>query len=232
MVLHELHEAEREVRDLGRSHIANAIIAMPTTMGRLIIRPLVRAIYEQHPEIRLRIREGTSGPLLDWISNRRVDIAISYNTMPAPQDSTEPICTETMYLVSRASDAPLPPVTDFAALRDKPLILPGATQALRILCETAAVQAGFSLHVPIEADTFTAMRQLIDGGYGYGVLPLPAVQLEIDQGLYQVSRLVNPELTRQLVITTCNERISPAGLASLAALVKAVVIEAMPTPRD
>jgi LysR family nitrogen assimilation transcriptional regulator len=225
IILHELREAEREVRDVGLTHPTHAIIAMPTTMGRLIIKPLVRAIHDRYPDVRLRIREGTSGPILDWISTHRVDIAILYNTMPAPQASTEPICEETMYLVGRTCDAPLPPVTDVADLRDRPLILPGRTEALRILCETAATESGFSLNVPIEADTFTAIRQLIDAGYGYGILPLPAVQLEIQQGLYQVSRLVNPSLTRQLVITTCNDRIPAAALASLVNLVKSVVIE-------
>jgi len=45
IVLSEMGEAEREIRNLGRALITHATIAMPTTMGRLIIKPLAHAIY-------------------------------------------------------------------------------------------------------------------------------------------------------------------------------------------
>jgi LysR family transcriptional regulator, nitrogen assimilation regulatory protein len=222
-IMGEMGEAEREVRNLGRARVTQATIAMPTTMGRMIIKPLVRAIFEELPGIRLRIREGTSGPILDWISTRRVDVAILYNTMSTPANATETICEETMYLVGRASDTRLPSVTDVAALQDVPLILPGPTEALRILCEMAAARLGVRLNVVIEADTFTAIRQMIEAGYGYSILPFPAVQPEVEEGRYQVSRLQNPGVTRNLVVTTCGDRVPAAGLSCLVRLIKSTV---------
>jgi LysR family nitrogen assimilation transcriptional regulator len=222
-IVGEMGEAEREIRNLGRAYVTQATIAMPTTMGRMIIKPLVRAIFEELPGIRLRIREGTSGPILDWITTRRVDVAILYNTMATPPSTTETICEETMYLVGRASDPALPSVTDVAALENVPLILPGPTEALRILCEMAAAQLGVRLNVVIEADTFTAMRQLIEAGYGYSILPFPAVQPEVEEGRYQVSRLQNPRVTRDLVVITCGDRVPAAGLSRLVRLIKKTV---------
>src|SRR6185312_7091953 len=64
-IVSEMGEAEREIRNLGR----------------MIIKPLVAAIFDEFPGIHLRIREGTSGPILDWITARRIDVAILYNTM-------------------------------------------------------------------------------------------------------------------------------------------------------
>jgi LysR family nitrogen assimilation transcriptional regulator len=226
-ILNDMGEAEREIRGLGCTQLTQATIAMPTTMGRMIIKPLVRAIYEEYPDIHLRIREGTSGPILDWITTRRVDVAILYNTMPTPQASTETICKETMYLVGLPSDPPLPESTKVADLEGVPLILPGSTEALRILCEMAAAQIGVRLKVVIEADTFTAIRQMIEGGYGYSILPYPAVQEEVRQGLYQVSRLEHPQVTRELVVTTCGDRVSAPGKATLVRLIKKTVLEAV-----
>lgn len=222
-IVSELGEAEREIRNLGRTRLTQATIAMPTTMGRMIIKPLVTAIFDEFPGIHLRIREGTSGPILDWITNRRVDVAILYNTMSTPPSATETICEETMYLVGRTGDPRLPLATDVAALENIPLILPGPTEALRILCETSAAQAGIRLNVVIEADTFTAIRQLIDAGHGYSILPFPAVQPEVEEGRYQVSRLQNPRVTRDLVVTTCADRIPAAGLSSLVRMIKTTV---------
>ena len=170
------------------------------------------------------IREGTSGPILDWITTRRVDVAILYNTMPTPQASTETICKETMYLVGLPSDPPLPELTKVADLEGVPLILPGSTEALRILCEMAAAQIGVHLKVVIEADTFTAIRRrglrlqhpAVSGRAGGG-----------QQGLYQVSRLEHPRVTRELVVMTCGDRVSAPGKATLVRLIKKTVLEAV-----
>lgn len=222
-IVSEMGETEREIRNLGRTRLTQATIAMPTTMGRMIIKPLVAAIFDEFPGIHLRIREGTSGPILDWITARRIDVAILYNTMSTPPSATETICEETMYLVGPAPAPTLPAVTDVAALENVPLILPGPTEALRILCETSAAQVGIRLNVVIEADTFTAIRQMIDAGYGYSILPFPAVQPEVEEGRYQVSRLQNPRVTRDLVVTTCADRIPAAGLSSLVRMIKTTV---------
>ena len=222
-IVSEMGEAEREIRNLGRTRLTQATIAMPTTMGRMIIKPLVAAIFDEFPGIHLRIREGTSGPILDWVTARRIDVAILYNTMSTPPSATETICEETMYLVGPAPAPTLPAVTDVAALENVPLILPGPTEALRILCETSAAQVGIRLNVVIEADTFTAIRQMIDAGYGYSILPFPAVQPEVEEGRYQVSRLQNPRVTRDLVVTTCADRIPAAGLSSLVRMIKTTV---------
>jgi len=50
------------------------------------------------------------------------------------------------------------------------LILPGSIEALRIQCEASAALVGIRLDVVIEADTFTAIRQMIEAGYGYRIL--------------------------------------------------------------
>ncbi len=226
-VLDEMSAAERDVRNFGREQLTRATIAMPTTMGRLIIRPLVQTIYEHYPDIQLRIREGTSRPILDWITAQQVDLAILYDTMPTPRMSTEAICTETMYLVGRARDARLPEATNVLDLAGYPLILPGPTEGLRILTEMVAAQVGIKLNVKIEADTFTAIRQLIDCGHGYSILPYPAVQREVKRGLYQVSRLQNPPVMRQLVVTTCARRLPSNGISALARLIKKVVADAV-----
>ena len=128
-----------------------------------------------------------------------------------------------MYLVGRAVDPSLPSILDVSALESLPLILPGQTEALRILCEMAAAQIGVRLNVVIEADTFTAIRQLIEAGYGYSILPYPAVQPEVEEGRYQVSRLQNPRVTRDLVVTTCGDRVPAVGLSRIVRLIKKTV---------
>jgi LysR family nitrogen assimilation transcriptional regulator len=227
IVLNELREAEQEVMSMGRAEVTHATIAMPTTMGRLLIKRLVDAIYAEYPGIRLRIREATSGPILEWVARRQVDLAILYDTVPTTRLPTELLCEETMYLVCRAAESRLPSTINYSLLKDIPLILPGPSQSLRILNEMVAAEVGIRLNIAIEADTFTAIRELMDAGYGYSILPLSAIQPEVASGFYQVSRLENPRVTRQVLVTTCRDHIRPNALKELVRLMKKAVAEAV-----
>jgi LysR family nitrogen assimilation transcriptional regulator len=223
-VLDLMNLAEREIRDIGPAQFTHATIAIPTTLGRFIA-PLVRTIYGHYPNIHLRIREGSSGPILDWVTTRRVDLAVSHDTMPTAPLSTEVIGKEKMYLVGPVNDTPLSETTNVKDLEQFPLILPGPSEGLRILLEMIAAQVGIRLNVAIEADSFTATRQLINAGYGYSIVPYPAVQRDVEERHYQVSRLTNPLVTRQLVVSTSAHRIPASSLTALVRLIKKAITE-------
>jgi LysR family nitrogen assimilation transcriptional regulator len=222
-VLEELNQAEHEVRNLGQTQLTNAIIAIPTTLSRILTVPLVREIRSRHPQVHLRVREGTSGPILDWVMQRQVDVAILYDTMPTPRTSTEALCEETMFLISRVDGPALPKTIPVRELAHMPLVLPGEDQGLRMLMEMTAAQVGIPLDVVVEADTFNGIRLLVEDGVGCGILPFQVIEQEVRDGVLQASRLVEPEVQRQLVVTTCSNRISGAGLNELVRIVRQVM---------
>jgi LysR family nitrogen assimilation transcriptional regulator len=226
-ILDEMLQAEREIRNLGQTQLVHATVAIPTTLGRILTAPLVSAIRARHPQIQLRLREGTSGPILDWVMGRQVDVAILYDTMPTPRGTTQPVFEEEMFLISRAGGPALPKTTPVRALAGMPLILPGENQGLRMLMEMTAAQAGIALNVLVEADTFNGIRLLVEDGIGNGVLPFQVIEQEVREGILQASRLVDPEVKRQLVVTTCSNRLAGAGLNELVRIVRDVVVETM-----
>jgi DNA-binding transcriptional LysR family regulator len=82
---------------------------------------------------------------------------------------------------------------------------------------------GIRLTVNLEADAFNSIRLLVEEGHGYSVLPYPAVQLEVERGIFQVSRLVEPEVTRRLVLATSPARVPARGLNEMVRLIRKVV---------
>ena len=233
-ILEELALAEAEARSLGPMQLTQATIAMPTTLGRTLLPPLVKEIFATYPQLQLHMMESTSGPILEWVMARRIDIAILYDTVPMPRLATEPLCEEGMYLVAHAGAPRLPATTPVSELGRFPLILPGRSEGLRILMEVVAAQAGVQLTMKLEADAFNSIRLLVQDGHGYSVLPYPAVQPEVEAGLFQISRLVEPEVTRRLVLATCSARIPAAGLNELVRVIRRVVqttIRAAPKQR-
>jgi LysR family transcriptional regulator, nitrogen assimilation regulatory protein len=221
-ILEEIEQAEQEARGLGPTQLTRVAMAMPTTLGRTLLRPLVNEVLAHHPDIQLHMMEATSGPILEWVMARRVDIAILYDTVPIAQVVTEPLCEESMYLVAPVNVPKLPPTTKLSDLENIPLILPARTEGLRLLMEVIAAQVGIELKVRIEADAFNSIRLLVEEGHGYTVLPYPAIQLEVERGVFQYSQLVEPVVTRRLVLTTSPARIPAAGLNALVRIIRKV----------
>lgn len=78
---------------------------------------------------------------------------------------------------------------------------------------------------PASGNIDEAIRQLINIGYGYSILPRAAVQQEIRNGLFQIGRFEEPGIFRQLVVVTCAHRIPASGLSELIRLIKKVFAE-------
>jgi len=224
-IVEEMRQAELDIRSLGHNQLTHATIAFPTIMVSMLVDPLARAIREHHPHIQLRLREATGGPILGWVVNRQVDIAILYDTMPLQADAMQTLYKEKLYLVGRPNLKPLNPTTDIRELSDIPLVLPGPNESLRTLLEMLAAQQGIKLNIVIEGDAYRTLRVLIDKGHGYGILPRSSILTELRSGTLQASRLTNPEVERSIVLTTCSNRIPASGLKSLVDIIKKVVRE-------
>jgi LysR family nitrogen assimilation transcriptional regulator len=222
-IFDEIRQAELDIRNLGQNQLSEATIAFPTIMSSMLLKPLVSKILSRHPHIRLRIREGTSGPIMNWVVNRQVDVAILYDTMPLQPDAMQMLYKENLYLVGLPGLAPLADTTTVDQLEKIPLILPGPNESLRIVMEMAAAQRGVRLKIVVEGDSYNTVRLLIEDGRGYGVLPRFALLPELQKGTLRASRLIKPDVTRTVVLTTCSNKVPPAGLKELAAIVKTVL---------
>jgi DNA-binding transcriptional LysR family regulator len=90
---------------------------------------------------------------------------------------------------------------------DHPLILPGTPHGLRGLVESLAIQCNRRLHVEVECDGSNAItKNLVQAGVGCAVLPLATVAEEVSLGHLQASRLVEPDVIREIAIATARNR--------------------------
>ncbi len=69
-----------------------------------------------------------------------------------------------------------------------------------------AKKAGVHLNTQIEVDSLTAMREIVANGAAYTILTRQAVEIEMQLGRIGVSRIVDPVLTRTLVLATSTQR--------------------------
>jgi DNA-binding transcriptional LysR family regulator len=59
------------------------IIGLPPTASAILSVPLIERFREAYPRVKLKVQEGYSGHVLEWLSTGRIDVAVLYD---APKD--------------------------------------------------------------------------------------------------------------------------------------------------
>jgi LysR family nitrogen assimilation transcriptional regulator len=226
-ILEEYEAAGRDLRALSDTQISEASIALPTVVARQATSKLTEVIFEEYPHLKLQLIENLSGPILEMVMARKVDIAILYDNVSVRRAAYDQICEEEMYLVQHANKGKMPPVMPVRALENVPLILPSLGSGLRGMIESAAQQAEIKLSARMEADTVSMIQQLVESDFGSAILPITAVRREVQKGILTASKLVEPRLKRNLLITACSARLPASPLNKLARTVKRVIQECL-----
>ena len=112
-----------------------------------------------------------------------------------------PLLNETLHFVS-APPAGLSPhhAVGFAEVAAERLVLPGPQHGLRKLVDDAALQRGVGLRIAVEADDLQVLKDLSMRGVGSTILPLAAVRQEVAEGRLAAAPIVDPSLSRRLVV--------------------------------
>jgi DNA-binding transcriptional LysR family regulator len=184
-----------------------------TSITHSIVGPLFSQVRRDYPKIELRLMEGFSGHIEETLATGRADVGVLARYGSQADRMDERLSTDELYLVGPAGDRLLAAGSlAFKQLSGVPLVLPGAPDGLRAMLNEMARQHGVSLAVEIEVDSLTAMKEIVASGAAYTILTLQAVQAELKLKRVQAVRIVDPVLTRTLILATSAQR--PLTLAS------------------
>lgn len=217
-LVEQFDTALREVRASGGQMAGSAVIGLPPTVGRVLTIPLARQIREQFPDIQLRIVEGFSGHLLEWLYSGRIDVGVLYAEPNVPVMVAEPLVVEDLMLIGRPDmlaralgDAPRDAIT-MAEVARLPLVVPSSPHSLRLRIERTAAECGLGLNVVLEVDALFSMTESVRQGLGFTILPGCAAQRDISDGALAALRIDEPGMQQTLFVATASQR--PAAVAS------------------
>jgi LysR family transcriptional regulator, nitrogen assimilation regulatory protein len=178
-----LHQVERTREDLGRVRGALAgrvAVGMPTSVAKVLTVPLIRAFQQRMPEASLSISEGLSVAMHESLTIGRLDIALLYNPLPAPDIELAELLQEDLVLVQhespRCKSSKASKAISLRELAGVPLIIPTRPNALRTLVETELSAAGQRATIALEIDGVAAMLDLVADDAGAAILPANAVR--------------------------------------------------------
>lgn len=199
-------------------------LAVPPSVGLVLLAPLLRQIRADLPRVRMRVMEGFSGHVADWLAAGKVDLAVLYKMKASALLDAEHLLFEDLFLISAADAPPLDagPGVAMEALAGEELVLPGLPHGLRVLVEEAAAKAGVTLNVAMELETLPTILDLVGTGGIRTILPLTAVSRELQAGRVVAQRML-PVISRELILAHAPHRAAAPVTKAVVRLIRAQI---------
>ncbi len=199
-ILDDVEAARAEVMAQARLPSGQAVIGTTSTTSRILYGPLAERFARDFPNVRLRFVEGVPYLLLEGLDTGQIDLAVMVDPEPRASLVLEPLVTEQEYLIGAPGDARLPAHgCDIAALGALPLILLPRPAGSRIKLDRMAAEARVALEVTHEVTNVDVVKDFVERGLGFGVLPFSSINPGVTEGRYRAAAIEGLTLTRTLV---------------------------------
>jgi LysR family nitrogen assimilation transcriptional regulator len=169
-ILGQVQEAANEVLALRGSPVGSVSIGMPATLAKLLIVPVVTEFRRRFPHATIRITEGLSTYLREFLGAGRIDAALLYDVKPSAALEIMPVLTEQLLLISAKPLAGAPREISASALARLPLILAARPNAIRARVERHLAALGRQPSILLEIDAIAPALELVAAGHGHTIL--------------------------------------------------------------
>lgn len=213
-----LRHADEAVRAAQQSRLSGSVsVGLAPTTASILGLPLMLAVRERYPEVRLHVVESLSGHLSAMLNARQLDLAVLFDTDPGRRWSVTPLVEEKLFLIqARGHDRkPLPARLRLAQVKDLPLILPSGSHGLRSTLDAAFTGQRLQKLLAMEIDSLAMLMDAVRAGLGCTIQPRAALArfADADQA-FEVAELADARLRRlNSLCSLSDDELSPAALA-------------------
>jgi LysR family nitrogen assimilation transcriptional regulator len=205
-----------KIKETRLTQAQPVIVGLPASLASVVAVGLVKDFKEKYPQHPLKILEGFSGHISEWLIDGRIDVAVLYNTKSTAFSS---IKTDPLGPAKNAKQLPKGPVS-ITTLAHIPLILPSKEHGVRVLVDRALAEKGLKPNILVEIDSLYSSLIMVESGLGCTVVSYPCVKRWIDGGRIEYRPLVEPEITRKLVTAIAPNRPSTRPVRAFASLLR------------
>ncbi|MGB3423369.1 MAG: LysR substrate-binding domain-containing protein [Castellaniella sp.] len=218
LALRNIDEAARAAQQARLSGHVSVGLA-PTTAAVLGL-PLILAMRERYPDVRLHLVESLSGHLAAMLNARQLDLAILFNDEAGRKWSVMPLLEENLYVIAARGfkDFPRRKTVRLAGLAGLPLAMPTHMHGLRGVLASAMRRQARGPEVAMEIDSLAMLMDAVAAGLAATIQPGAAITRMAGRDLV-MARISDPGLVRRnLLASLSDDELSPAGLAVRVAL--------------
>ena len=219
--------AKSAVQALAGSPVGQVTVGMPSSIATVLAVELAREFRRAYPTVSLKVMEGFSGHVLEWLTAGLLDVAILYDSagLKCNAQNSDPLLTDELFLIgspkdpARIGDQPV----RAARLAEIPMVLPSRPHGIRMLVDAAVAKSGVVADVQLEINAMHSMVAAAESGLGYTVLSYSSVRDLVVARRLRLWRIVDPTITRSLIITTTTQRPSTRPARDLTRMFKELV---------
>jgi len=223
VVLADVERARMAVRDASAVPAGDVAVGLPTTVALVATVPILRACRERFPQVRLKLIEGYSGHLREWLQAGRLDVALLFGDTAEAGLAKRALLDDRLVLVTSAQAGAAPQKVTLAALARWPLVLPGREHGLRKIIDEACTPHGVVLDIVAEIEALGSVKKAVEAGIAATILSLGSVAEDIAAGRLRASAIERPSLSRRVVCATSVTRPTTPVAAAVIALVTDVI---------
>jgi LysR family nitrogen assimilation transcriptional regulator len=201
--LRQLESSFDEVRSFAKRIEGRVSLGMTPTISFILAGRLAKRVAKELPGVSLRIVEGYGGYLVEWLQRNEIDATVIYGPASDLHFRVTELLFERLVLVGPAKcgldmGEPVP----FRSIASLQLVLPSRPHGLRAVVDHAASKTKTSLDIRFEADSFLVLKDLVQEGLGYTILPTSAFKREQLGTSFKIAPLVRPKVIRHIVMAT------------------------------
>ncbi|MBJ2160243.1 MULTISPECIES: LysR family transcriptional regulator [unclassified Variovorax] len=212
-----LRHADDAVRAAQQARLSGHVsVGLAPTTATVLGVPLMRAMQERYPEVRLHMVEALSGHLTTMLHARQLDLAVLFQTDTPRRWSVAPLLAEKLFVVASPTLAERPKGTKvrLSQLADVPLILPSGSHGLRATLMAAFLRARVTPRIVAEVDGLALLMDAVRAGYGATVQP-GAATARHDRDDLELTQISDAHVGRRnLLVSLSDDELSPAALAA------------------
>ena len=222
-----LRHAEQAVRSAQQARLTGTVsVGLAPTTAAVLGLPLMHAMRERYPDVRLHMVESMSGHLSDMLNARQLDLAVLFDSpisasqhlQSARRWSVWPLVEEDIFLIAARSTRPAksPQSLCMADLAQEPLILPTGPHGLRSTLNAAFARANVTPQVTLEIDSLSMLMEVVKAGLGGTLQPWAAVsRMGPERDKLYMARISDHQVRRvNLLCGLSDDELSPAALAT------------------
>jgi len=216
-----------------RGVVAGSVgIGMPGSIAQLIASPLVVSLSREHPQVSTRLVEGLSGAIEEQLATGRLDIGMYFTYRDRPVAGETMLFLSDLYLVGPGGDRFTRQGTVPLARLDRlPLVLPAEPHSIRRMVDQSLNAIGVRAAVAHEVESMSTMKRLVEDGVGYTVTTWSSVAREVRERRLTAAKVVDPVLTRGLVLSGTRHHPCTAAARAVMAQVTSLVARIVRQPK-
>lgn len=219
-IVNEVAQAKQEITGLGLKPKGTIVFGASPTISSILMPRIVTDSLKEFPGINLKLMEGRSIRLNDFLLTGVLDMAILTNPLPTYKLHLTPLISEPLCLVGFAGQLPKIAPKSLEDLNGLSLILTPGMLAL-----TTKLDGGkkSKLKVSAEIESIETIRSLVKSGEGVTITPASAFYQELERDELRALTIEIKGLRRDLVLASRTDNAHLPTVRELSRIVKAAI---------